>query len=169
MKNIFKVVGLSLALFLSLFLPLTAQAEELTGTDAVAFSLPGENKQTITLNDYRGKVVLVDFWASWCTPCIRSFPWMNKMLADYGDKGLEVIAINMDQEKILADKFLQRYPNKLTIAFDPEGKVAEQYNLLGLPTSYLVDRNGKIVYRHLGFRLRDADDYEGKIKQILVQ
>lgn len=163
MKHAIKVVALSLSLFFSF----NSQAE-LIGTDAVDFSLPGES-QAINLNDYRGKVVLVDFWASWCTPCIRSFPWMNKMLADHGDKGLAVIAINMDQEKILADKFLQRYPNKLTIAFDPEGKVAEQYKLMGLPTSYLVDRNGKVVYRHLGFRLKDADDYEEKIKQVLAQ
>lgn len=159
----------SFCLFLILLLPMAVHAGEETIKDAVNFSLPGENQQTINLADYRGKVVLVDFWASWCTPCIRSFPWMNKMLESYKDAGFEVIAINMDQESRLADKFLQRYPNKLTIAFDPEGKVAEQYQLVGLPTSYLIDRNGKLVYRHTGFRLKEIDEYEEKIKLLLQE
>jgi peroxiredoxin len=134
---------------------------------AVSFSLPGVAGQQVSLDDYRGKVVLVDFWASWCTPCIRSFPWMNKMIDNYSDDDFAVIAINMDQDPELAKKFLQRYPNKMTIAFDPNGTVAELYEVMGLPNSFILNKEGEIVYKHVGFRLKDVDNYEAEIKSLL--
>lgn len=134
-----------------------------------AFSLPGVNSSQVNLADYRGKVVLVDFWASWCTPCIRSFPWMDEMVEKYGEQGFEIIAINMDQEAILAEKFLQRYPNKLTIAFDPQGSVAEQYEIMGLPNSFILNKQGEIVYKHVGFRLAELEKYEAEILSLLSE
>lgn len=145
----------------------TASFAEGSLQQAPDFSLPGINNSQINLADYRGKVVLVDFWASWCTPCIRSFPWMDEMVEKYGAKGFEVIAINMDQEAVLAEKFLQRYPNKLTIAFDPQGSVAEQYEIMGLPNSFIINKQGEIVYKHVGFRLQELDKYEAEILSLL--
>ena len=136
-------------------------------SQAPIFVLPGIDNTQVNLEDYRGKVVLVDFWASWCTPCIRSFPWMDEMVEKYGEKGFVVIAINMDQESILATKFLQRYPNKLTIAFDPQGVVAEQYEIMGLPNSFILNKKGEIVYKHIGFRLAELDKYEAEILSLL--
>ncbi|CAM2852611.1 TlpA family protein disulfide reductase [Moritella viscosa] len=136
-------------------------------SQAPIFALPGIDNTQVNLEDYRGKVVLVDFWASWCTPCIRSFPWMDEMVEKYGEKGFVVIAINMDQESILATKFLQRYPNKLTIAFDPQGAVAEQYEIMGLPNSFILNKKGEIVYKHIGFRLAELDKYEAEILSLL--
>ncbi|KXO13000.1 Thioredoxin family protein [Moritella sp. JT01] len=136
-------------------------------SQAPTFVLPGIDNTQVNLEDYRGKVVLVDFWASWCTPCIRSFPWMDEMVEKYGEKGFVVIAINMDQESILATKFLQRYPNKLTIAFDPQGVVAEQYEIMGLPNSFILNKKGEIVYKHIGFRLAELDKYEAEILSLL--
>ncbi|PKH08015.1 TlpA disulfide reductase family protein [Moritella sp. Urea-trap-13] len=134
---------------------------------APTFNLPGVDNTQVNLADYRGKVVLVDFWASWCTPCIRSFPWMDEMVAKYGEQGFEIIAINMDQEAVLAKKFLQRYPNNLTIAFDPQGTVAEQYKIMGLPNSFILNKKGEIVYKHVGFRLSELDKYEAEISSLL--
>lgn len=145
----------------------TAVFAENSAKLAPDFSLPGVNNSQINLADYRGKVVLVDFWASWCTPCIRSFPWMDEMVEKYGEQGFEIIAINMDQEAILAKKFLTRYPNKLTIAFDPQGEVAEQYEIMGLPNSFILNKQGEIVYKHVGFRLSELDKYEAEILSLL--
>jgi len=150
----------------SLFFSTTIFAENKV-SQAPTFVLPGINNTQVNLEDYRGKVVLVDFWASWCTPCIRSFPWMEEMVEKYGEKGFVVIAINMDQESILATKFLQRYPNKLTIAFDPQGVVAEQYEIMGLPNSFILNKKGEIVYKHIGFRLAELDKYEAEILSLL--
>jgi thiol-disulfide isomerase/thioredoxin len=145
----------------------TAVFAENSAKLAPDFSLPGVNNSQINLADYRGKVVLVDFWASWCTPCIRSFPWMDEMVEKYGEQDFEIIAINMDQEAILAKKFLTRYPNKLTIAFDPQGVVAEQYEIMGLPNSFILNKQGEIVYKHVGFRLSELDKYEAEILSLL--
>lgn len=134
---------------------------------APAFSLPGESSQQISLSEFKGKVVLVDFWASWCAPCLRSFPWMNSMLEKYSEEGFAVIAINMDQDSELAKKFLQRQNSALTIAFDPKGSVAQEYQVMGLPNSFLIDRQGRIVYKHVGFRLTQLADYENEIKILL--
>ena len=136
-------------------------------SQAPTFNLPGVNNSQVNLADYRGKVVLVDFWASWCTPCIRSFPWMDGMVEKYGAQGFEIIAINMDQDAMLAEKFLSRYPNKLTIAFDPQGVVAEQYEIMGLPNSFILNKQGEIVYKHVGFRLSELDKYEAEILSLL--
>ena len=165
------ILPLLVGLVMSLFAPISWAESELSHDNAVLappFSLPGISQQ-VNLADYRGKVVLVDFWASWCSPCIRSFPWMNEMLAKYAQDGFEIIAINMDQEQQLADKFLQRYPNQLTIAFDPNGQVAEQYQVMGLPNSFIINREGQIVYKHVGFRLTELDKYEAEIKTLLQQ
>jgi len=157
---------MSISIILSVVFSTAVFAENNTKL-APDFSLPGVNNSQVNLEDYRGKVVLVDFWASWCTPCIRSFPWMDEMVEKYGEKGFVVIAINMDQESILATKFLQRYPNKLTIAFDPQGVIAEQYEIMGLPNSFILNKKGEIVYKHIGFRLAELDKYEAEILSLL--
>ncbi|MDX2320346.1 MAG: TlpA disulfide reductase family protein [Moritella sp.] len=157
---------ISTSVVISLVFSSTIFAENKTSL-APTFTLPGIDNSQVDLADYRGKVVLVDFWASWCTPCIRSFPWMDAMVEKYGEQGFEVIAINMDQEAVLAKKFLQRYPNKLTIAFDPQGAVAEQYEIMGLPNSFILNKQGEIVYKHIGFRLSELDKYEAEILSLL--
>ena len=168
-RSFFIAVSVVTSLFFSttIFAENTASVTESKETQAPTFVLPGIDNTQVNLEDYRGNVVLVDFWASWCTPCIRSFPWMDEMVEKYGEKGFVVIAINMDQESILATKFLQRYPNKLTIAFDLQGVVAEQYEIMGLPNSFILNKKGEIVYKHIGFRLAELDKYEAEILSLL--
>jgi len=130
------------------------------------FTLPGE-KGSVSLNQYKGQVVYLDFWASWCGPCRQSFPWMNEMQQRYGARGFKVIAVNLDKEQALREKFITTIPPKFTIAFDPEGTVAEQYGVQGMPSSYLIDRNGNIYAHHLGFREKDTAELEKTIQSLL--
>lgn len=134
---------------------------------APAFILPGSDKQTINLEKLKGKVVYLDFWASWCDPCRKSFPWMNDMHDRYNGKDFTIIAVNLDSSKAEADKFLKKVPADFNIAYDPEGLVAEKYNLKAMPTSYLIDKTGKLVFAHKGYREGDADKIEQKIRQLL--
>lgn len=121
----------------------------------------------IRLSDYKGQVVLLDFWASWCGPCRESFPWMNKMQKQYGDKGLNIIAVNVDQERALAEAFLTELPAHFMVAFDSAGKTPEQYQVMGMPSSYLIDGKGQIVASHIGFHPDKTAEYEAAISALL--
>ena len=130
------------------------------------FSLPTDNG-TISLKDLRGKVVYLDFWASWCTPCRKSFPWMNEINTRYKDKGLVVLAVNLDEERESTKPFIKATSPNFTIAYDSKGESAEQYQLKGMPSSYLIDRNGELVSTHIGFRKKDKSKLEAEINSLL--
>ena len=143
----------------------SATAREVKAPD---FKLPGNHK-TIILSQYkhRHKVIYVDFWASWCGPCKQSFPWMNKMQSRYHDQGFDIIAVNLDDQHSNAVNFLSKVPADFTIAYDPNGAVAQQYGLTVMPTSFLIDRNGRISYVHRGFKTADRDEMESRIKALV--
>lgn len=133
---------------------------------APGFELPGDNK-TIRLDELKGKVVYLDFWASWCAPCRKSFPWINEIQSRYGGEDFTVIAVNLDSYKADALKFLKKVPANFDIAYDPEGKVASQYKLKAMPSSYLIDKKGDLVLVHKGFRESDTNEIENKIKKLI--
>ncbi len=122
---------------------------------------------TFDLTDYKGKVVLLDFWASWCVPCRRSFPWMNGMQEKYGDDGLVIIGVNMDSDPADRNKFLQEYPAQFTIINDPDGELARAHNVIAMPSSYIFDRDGVLVTRHLGFKVKRQNEYESILVESL--
>ena len=135
---------------------------------APAFTLP-TTKEKLSLASLKGKVVYLDFWASWCSPCKKSFPWMKKMQEKYGDQGLVIVAANMDQKREKADEFIASSKPNFLIAFDPEGAVAEKYQLVGMPTSYLIDRKGELHSSHAGFREEDMEKLEKHIRDLLMK
>ncbi|MGD8575233.1 MAG: TlpA disulfide reductase family protein [Gammaproteobacteria bacterium] len=130
---------------------------------------PARAAPGLDLSAYKGKVVYVDFWASWCGPCRHSFPWMNAMQKKYAGQGLVIVGVNVDSEHADAAKFLQRTPADFRIVYDPEGKLAEKYQLMGMPSSFLYGRNGELVGRHVGFTEDSPAEYEREIKTLLGQ
>ncbi len=125
--------------------------------------------KTLSLSDFKGKVVYLDFWASWCKPCRRSFPVMQKLQQKYKDQGLVVLTINEDSEQRLAEIFLLDQNVTFTSLFDKGGKVAGIYKLVGMPSSFLIDRNGTIKAVHAGFNMKKAKKIERQIKALLAQ
>jgi len=115
-----------------------------------------------SLENYTGKVVYVDFWASWCTPCRASFPFMQEMAEQYGDS-LVIAAINVDKSRDDADQFLEQFDVNFDIFFDPEGALAEFFEVKGMPTSYLYDREGQLIGSHIGFKKKDIGSLETAI------
>jgi len=130
------------------------------------FVLDGD-KGKIKLSAYKNKVVYVDFWASWCKPCRKSFTFMNEMQDRYGKNGFKIIAINLDTERAAASSFLKKHPAKFTIAYDEKGKTPGLYKLKVMPTSYLIDRRGNLINIHKGFKDGQTDKLEKKIIQAL--
>ncbi len=149
-------------LLLSLLLSTASQAMDI----APGFTLDGM-KAPVSLEQQKGKVVYLDFWASWCAPCRQSFPWMNELKQRYGTQGLTIIAVNLDKQREDSKAFLAATQSEFTIAFDPEGKTAELYQVEGMPSSYLIDRDGKLHHRHIGFRTRDKAALESHIEELL--
>ncbi len=121
----------------------------------------------VHLADLKGKVVYLDFWASWCLPCKKSFPWMNSMKKRYADQGFEIVAVNLDKDRNLADEFLKQMNVNFIVAFDESGKSASTYKLRGMPSSYLIGRDGKVHASHIGFKEKDKDQLEQVIKNLL--
>lgn len=121
----------------------------------------------LQLEKYRGKVVVVDFWASWCVPCRRSFPWMNVMQAKYGDRGLVIIGVNVDRDRAAADKFLAEVPADFRIHYDSQAVIAKSFGVEAMPSSYIIGRDGDIVTRHLGFKVKKQDEYEAILVEAL--
>ena len=134
--------------------------------DAPDFSLSGPDG-SVNLQDYAGQIVYVDFWASWCAPCRKSFPWMNDLLSTYEADGLKIVAINLDSTSSDAKEFLAATSPNFDIAFDPQANTAESYNVLGMPSSFLIDRNGDLLFSHVGFRKKDTTLIEKAIEKAL--
>ena len=161
MRNSTNRIAIAVLALCSFVLPTITSAQKAPG-----FSLPGQN-QTVQLSKYKGKVVYLDFWASWCDPCKRSFPWMNELQTIYGENGFKIIAVNLDESTKDAYEFLNKMPANFDIAFDKIGKTAEAYNLKAMPSSFLIDRNGNLVHKSLGYRAEEKKILEKKIKQLV--
>jgi thiol-disulfide isomerase/thioredoxin len=116
----------------------------------------------------KGQYIYIDYWASWCGPCRQSFPWMNALQAKLGPKGLKVVAVNVDAKRADADKFLTHTPAQFTIAFDPQGESAKKLAIKTMPTSMLVNPEGKVLFVHSGFRAEEKEPLEAKIVAVML-
>ncbi len=145
----------------------TAQASALEpGKTAPGFHLDGLDG-AVKLENYQGKLVYLDFWASWCGPCRESFPWMNEMQAKYGARGFQVIGINLDARPEDGRNFLAATPARFVVAFDPSGAAPRSYGIKGMPSSVLIGADGKVLFEHSGFREADRAELENRIKSAL--
>ena len=139
------------------------------GELAPHFNLPSiyPDKPSISLQELAGKTVYIDFWASWCAPCLISLPLYNDMYHRYKDQGLEVLAISVDNPVEEGLEFLEDTPLDFLIPSDPEGESAELFQVIGMPTSYLISPDGEVKLVHMGFRNGDMDIIEAAVKEVL--
>lgn len=140
---------------------------------APAFSLPGRDGNTVTLDALQGKVVLLDFWASWCAPCKLSMPWLSQMQARHGARGLQVVAVNLDRDARAAEGFLRSLQasmgTPLTIAYDAAGETPRRYAVKAMPTTVLISADGTVALHHAGFRDDDKPALEAAIVAALAR
>ena len=131
-----------------------------TGTPALAAA-------SLDLARYRGKVVYVDFWASWCGPCKLSFPFMQQLAARYPASDLAVITVNVDRQRAAADTFMRQMRSTLPVIYDGAGDLAQTWKVADMPTSLVFDRKGAMRFRHQGFFPGKVREYEGHIAQLV--
>ncbi len=120
-------------------------------------------------DDLKGKVVLLDFWASWCGPCKESFPVMDELHQKYGSKGLVILAVNVDENTAAMKDFLKNHPAKFIILHDATKKLVGTANIGSMPTSFVIGKDGKVVSIHKGFHGKDsAKQYAEEIEKLLA-
>ncbi len=133
-----------------------------------SFATPA-SAEPLNLNEWNGRVVYLDFWASWCAPCRQSFPWMQKIKSTFESQGLTVVAVNVDRSRADADRFLAHFHSDFPVRFDPQGTLARQFNITGMPTSVIFDRHGLARFRHVGFLPVSEDQYTLEIRSLLAE
>ncbi|MGR9054226.1 MAG: TlpA family protein disulfide reductase, partial [Gammaproteobacteria bacterium] len=138
------------------------------GDAAPTFTLPRLSDDSgVALAQFADKVVYLDFWASWCAPCRTSFPLLNRLYRKYNARGLEVVAVNLDEERGAAEKFLSDIPVSFNVLRDADGQWAETYAVASMPTSYIIDRQGVVRRVHNGFAKSDIEELENQIVSLL--
>jgi len=163
-KPIIKKLTISILLF---FISFTVGAVNV-GDNAPDISLPHLDKKTeLSLKKLKGKVVYLDFWASWCGSCRTSLPLLSELRTKLSKKGFEVLGVNVDAKPKDGIAFLDKYPVSFPVLSDPKGKTPELYRLKGMPTSYLIDRKGVIRHVHVGFKKGDMAKIQNDVLALL--
>lgn len=160
-----------LVLIITLFIGFSSQhvtAKVSVGDSAPEITLPSfKDGTSVSLSDYKGKVVYVDFWASWCKPCLESFPALKAIHKKYHAEGFEILAVNVDMKKHLASEFLAKHPPTYASVHDEKMKVSRAYKINVMPTGFFIDRKGVIRYIHRGFVPGDEKSIEKAVQFLL--
>lgn len=125
--------------------------------------------KAVDFSAYQGRVVLVDFWATWCGPCLKSMPFFNRLFQELQGGGFQIVAINVDEEAETARQFLNQHAVDYPIAFDPQGTCPQAFQVKAMPSSYLLDKTGKIRYIHLGYRDEDQGVIREQVAALLAE
>jgi peroxiredoxin len=154
-------------LFLCL-LALAPLASALTGQgEAANFTLKSASGVNVRLSEYRGQVVLINFWASWCGPCRQEMPHLDNIYRKYEALGFTVFGVNVEQDRKMADQVLRDIPVSFPILFDEENRVSQDYDVDAMPATVLVDRDGVIRFMHRGYKPGYEQEYEKQVKTLI--
>ena len=149
------------------FASVAAIAKPTSGEKSPDFTLKSRDGGNIKLSEQRGNIVLVNFWASWCGPCREELPAFEELYQEYQDMGVEILAVNVDDEAEKANVLLQDIEVSFPVLFDTSGEVSQLYDVSAMPTTVLVDRDGNVRLLHPGYRSGDEKKYEKAIKMLM--
>jgi len=161
MQLLFKTVFLALV---SCMVYANASAAEL----APQFTLKSLDGKTVKLSDYKGQVVMVNFWASWCSPCREEMPLLEQIHKKYKKAGFTILGVTIDENVKDAAKFIKKSPVSFPILLDTTSEVAERYKNQAMPSSYFIDRKGNIAHVHRGYKAGEEADYKRVIKKLIM-
>lgn len=134
--------------------------------EVLEFELKDLSGKTVRLSDFRGKVVLLDFWATWCGPCEETVPWLGKLQERYGPRGFTVLGLSVDDYPEDVPLFVGEHGIRYPVLLDPDKKVFRRLGVPGVPATFLVDRDGRIVNEWLGFDAEIAADLENAVAEL---
>ncbi len=160
------IVALFVCALAATSLAKSSKHQELKGP-AKNFTLKSNKGKNLQLSDLRGRVVMLNFWASWCGPCRQEMPLLEKLSQRYEPAGFTLLGINVDADKKAADRILKEIPVSFDILYDPTSKVSEMYKVDVMPTTILVDCDGNMNYLHRGYVPGDEKEYRKRVKKLL--
>jgi peroxiredoxin len=134
---------------------------------APGFTLTALSGQQGALSQYKGQVVMVNFWATWCGPCQQEMPLLDQMYKKYKPAGFTLIGVNVDKEAPAVKELLARKPVSFPVLLDPANQVSKSYHVDEMPSSVIIDRKGEIRYIHRGYRPGDENEYQDRIRQLI--
>jgi peroxiredoxin len=137
------------------------------GGPAPAFTLAALSGQQSALSEYKGQVVMVNFWATWCGPCQQEMPLLDQMYKKYKPAGFTLIGVNVDKEGPAVKELLARKPVSFPVLLDPANQVSKAYHVDEMPSSVIIDRKGQIRYIHRGYKPGDENEYQDRIRQLI--
>ena len=149
-----------------LFLALNVNAGTISGK-AADFTLKSNTGKNLRLSDFRGQVVMINFWASWCGPCRQEMPILDQLYKRYGKLGFTLLGVNVEQDSSKANAYLKDIPVSFPILYDTENLTSKLYNVNAMPTTVMVDRNGNMRFIHHGYKPGYEKDYKKQIKALI--
>ena len=131
------------------------------------FTLKSDSGKNLKLSEHRGEVVLINFWASWCGPCRQEMPLLSELHDKYKSLGFTVLGVNVEQDSSDAKKLLREMPVSFPVLFDSDSTVSKQYDVVAMPSTVLVDRNGKMRYLHKGYKPGEEEIYLEMVRSLI--
>ena len=138
-----------------------------TGAPAPSFTLAARGGQNVSLTQYKGQVVMLNFWASWCGPCRQEMPLLESIYRKYNKMGFTMIGVNVEPDSNAANNWLKATPVSFPILYDRDSKVSKLYDVAGMPSTVIIDRNGKLRVLHRGYKPGDENEYLDSIRTLI--
>lgn len=139
------------------------------GSQAPDFTLKSKSGKNVRLSDYRGQVVMINFWASWCGPCRQEMPLLEKMHRRYSKLGFVLLGVNVEADSSKANAYLKDIPVSFPVLYDTNNKASKLYDVSAMPTTIILDRNGKMRFLHQGYKPGYEKDYKKQVKQLIKE
>ncbi len=162
MKN--RIAGLTLGAALALALPALGAG---SGKPAPQFDLPSRDGKAVNLAQYKGQVVMINFWASWCGPCRQEMPLLESIYKKYNKLGFVLLGVNVEPDSNAANNWLKQTPVSFPVLYDKESKVSQLYDVAGMPTTVFIDRKGNLRMIHKSYRPGDENEYMDNVKSLI--
>jgi len=156
----------ALMVVLTLALPAWAAAADV---QAPAFTLQSVDGKAVSLAQYKGDVVMINFWASWCGPCRQEMPLLDSIYKQYKDMGFVLLGVNVEPDSHNANAWLKKTPVSYPVLYDPNSQVSQLYQVQAMPTTVIIDRQGIVRFVHDGYLPGDENQYMNSIRSLIVQ
>jgi peroxiredoxin len=160
------IISMLLATVLTVGAPLGAVGADTAGI-APAFTLSELGGQNASLSQYKGQVVMLNFWATWCGPCQQEMPLLDQMYKKYKPAGFTLIGVNVDKDAPPVKQLLERKPVSFPVLLDPASQVSKAYHVDEMPSTVLIDRKGNVRFLHRGYKPGDENEYQDRIRQLI--